>query len=253
MPPEREGPLAQGLGRPVRSIDDEADGSIQIRGTRTPNGAVEEPTQGGASVMEPEPHVAGAETEKAQGRAGGNKVDAGKHVGQSSDIVTRAPSTMDPTTDSIVPAGPRIPPPSTPYQPTATSADQLLHSGSNTSTIASGNFQGVINDRIRVAADPAQPPGQRSVSELAHRLRRKKLVRYSSKDEKKAVENHLRRYERGSEALNKREQENADKKLDTDPYFARLQKNTRARLIETLVTGVYDLSLIHISEPTRPY
>jgi len=223
-PPEREGPLAQGVGRPVRPQDDEVDGTLQIRETRTPNSAIEEPAQGGASVM-------GEETLAASTN---EKAEDDKHSGRSNKVARRKSSGVS----TPVSTAPRIPPSGTPFESTMPTQEQLLLSGSNTSTMAGANFESVLNNRIRTSTDPSYSSSRRSIPELAHRLARAKIVQFESKDEQKAVENLLR--EHHSRKWTIKDQQRADKGLGTDPYFRPLPKSVRNSLVQSVVKGVYD-------------
>ena len=62
--------------------------------------------------------------------------------------------------------------------------------------------------------------------------------RYESKDEKKAVEERLRKFH--GRSWNKADRERAAKGRDTDPYFVPLPVSVRNNLVQNAVKGVYD-------------
>lgn len=229
MPPEREGPQAQGMGGPVRSLDDgDADGSAsnsQVRG----DSAFDNASEGGllegqarweeASVSVRHPSEAGAEK--------------GAHT-----IARVTPRSTAPARRT--PAGKRLPLPGVPFEPSPSSEDELTLSGNNAATIAAANFEGVLNDCIRTVAEPGHSPHStnRDVYYLAQKVLSRQIVRFVDADEKKAVIDECRRITgRGARMT---DQERAAKGPDDHPYFDPLPETVRKSLVGKMVNGVYD-------------
>lgn len=163
---EREGPYNQGVGRVVRSFDDEGNDSAQVRGVRSPASAIEEPREGGASVLlddssrghEPartEGEIAASELAKPDEASAGNSGKSRAVQEQyPEDAAKEIPSAR--SSNARTKRRPRVPAPGIPFEPFELDKTALLHSGHGTSTIAGGNFGGVIRDRMRLAFAPGQ-------------------------------------------------------------------------------------------------
>lgn len=231
MPPEREGPLAQGTGRPVRSYDDidVGGGTQQVRETRTPDSAIEEPTEGGASLLEQD--AASVSVNRAQDL----REDTASDVERQAGVVTRRSQAA-----ASAPAAPgqRLPLPGTPFQPPTPSIEELTLSGTNSSTIAAASFEGTMNDRIRTIAEPGQGSAHRNNHCLAQKVLNRQIVKFKSPEEKQAVINECRRITgRGAKMT---DQQRAAKGPDDHPYFTPLPEHARKMLVDKMVNGVYD-------------
>lgn len=72
------------------------------------------------------------------------------------------------------------------FDPAEVSREDLLHSGRGSATITAGNFEGVVQDRIKMLTDTTQD-GTRWAPEMAKRMMRGGLVSFKSEEEKAAV------------------------------------------------------------------
>lgn len=188
--PGREGPLAQGVGRPVRPQDETelAGETQQVRGTRDSTQGAEDPTQGGRGLLGSEQEVVGQsrvarpEEEEVDEEEEAEE-DGDDGVLDQPDLVTQ-PRQQAPTSSR----GPRIPPPGVPFQPPAPTREDLIFTATNTSTIAASNFSGVLAERIRTVAEPGQDPhAPRDLRNLASKLKAGQIVRFQSAEERQKV------------------------------------------------------------------
>ncbi|KAK4550132.1 hypothetical protein LTR36_003099 [Oleoguttula mirabilis] len=222
MSPEREGPQAQGLRAPARSMDDDdVDGrasNSQVRGDSAFGDAGEGGLLGGQSRREEASiNVKQAEAPEAEDQ-------------EHAHMTTRR--TPGPT------AGPRLPLPGVPFMPASPVMDELI--GNNAATIAAANFEGVLNDRIKTIAEPGQLPdaSNRSIHNMAQKLLSRQIIRFTDAEEKKAVIAECRRITgRGAKMT---DQERAAKGPDNHPYFEPLPESVRKSLVDKMVNGVYD-------------
>ncbi|GAB7328851.1 hypothetical protein MBLNU13_g00729t1 [Cladosporium sp. NU13] len=165
--PRREGPFVQGVGRVVRSSDEDPTYSKEARGIRTPDSKIETPSEGGASVMEPMGTAPEAPVAK-QPNAGTAEAPA----------ATTTPTTKSP---SVAPAKEVVP------SKSEQTIAQYLHSANGTSTLLNSNFLGMIADRAAVLS-PRASPSTPTKAEFAFRLRRnkKQLTAFDTQADKDA-------------------------------------------------------------------
>ena len=98
--PTQEGPLAQGVGRVVSADDDVPDTSKMARGVRSPHDAVQEPSEGGRSVLETTsggreskaspPSRRQENTARKLDKQGGDSSDKSRDQSSSSDVTSQA-------------------------------------------------------------------------------------------------------------------------------------------------------------------
>lgn len=217
----REGPQAQGLGRVISARDEVMDdtGSHSTRGTRTPHGTVEDPAEGGASVMD-SPSQGNLGEQAIRSREGDGHVDQ-RRASRKSKQVTPAPS----------------------FIPESSSRNELLHGSYNASTIAASNFEGVVEDRIRQVAEPGQQESFRDPVSLAHKMMRGQLVRFKSQTEKAAVEENAKQIAERMTKNYVRSKKLSQDEVQPSPLshgFAPVPENVRKAMVERLVAGKYD-------------
>lgn len=167
--PRKEGPFAQGVGRVVRSSEEDPSYSKETRGIRTPNGKMEDPSEGGASVMEPMGAAAEApvSSEPSAGTA------------EAPAATTKPPTSSRP----VAPAKETSP------SKHAKTAEQYLSAGSGTSTLLSSQIPGMIQDRANLLS-PRSSSSPPTTSEVSYRLRHypKQLTAFRSEAEKDAYQ-----------------------------------------------------------------
>jgi hypothetical protein len=175
--PRKEGPFTQGVGRVVRESEEDPSYSKEARGIRTPNGKMETPAEGGASVMDP-------------------MGTAAHEVPVSSDPNTSTAEASAAATAQSTNSKPVAPAEATSPSKHAQTAEQYLHGGYGTSTLLRSNILGMIQDRANLLA-PRSSPSTPATSEIAYRLRHhpKKLTAFRSQAEKDAFVNTPRRLE----------------------------------------------------------
>lgn len=239
--PTREGPFAQGVGRLRRDENEVPNEANQVRMTRAPEQGMEEPSEGGASVME------ATSTGMPQEIVDGSQPTPGAAV---EDIPSQAPAlaTSAPST-SIEPAK------KTPQEPAT-----YLELGLNSSTLANNNYTGLIADRAALVASPGtHSPTAR---ETRHRLRRSgnKLTAFHSAEEKEAtmrertaLEARLTDLKKERAALLEKGTSESDlpkslqdslsavrAELAAYPAFVPLQERERQKMLDRFVLGKYD-------------
>ncbi|KAK4565348.1 hypothetical protein LTR86_003965 [Recurvomyces mirabilis] len=221
--PGREGPFAQGVGRTASSRRDEGMGADNeaIRGIRTPDHGVEDPDRGGETVLEASQ---GSTTADASSRS----LD-----GQPTNVASRRKPTMKS--------------PGSHFQPSPVSYKDLVQSGNQSSTIAANNFEGTINDHVRLAAEPGEFASRRDINTIAQRQLAGQIVRLDSLEEKKAVHDkvkEIKRFDREVTAQASEVEKQAQvgkrggKKPNTE--LSPLPDTIKTMLINKLVKGVYD-------------
>lgn len=224
----KEGPFAQGVGRVVSEGEDPTT-SKQARGIRDPNGRMETPVEGGASVMEP----LGATPE--------------------------APVSAEPNAGTAETPIPAWGPAST--EAPAQETQPSFSLASNTSTLLANSYTGIIQDRANLLS-PRSSPATPTNAEIAHRLRhnKKQLTAFRNTPEKDSyleprqeLKKKLRKLTRdlekekeanGSEtALAKelvKEYHSLIGGLKKTPAFKPLPETTQQSIINRMVLGKYD-------------
>lgn len=153
-------------------------------------------------------------------------------------------------------SGKRLTAPGVPFSPASLSKEYYLTQPPNGSTIADGQYEGVMNSHIRTVVEPAQDQSKRETQMLVQKLRDGQMVRFESKEERQAVVeavweskrpsrvNGLGEAARGREAFFQRqtldERSDATKKANPIPFFRPLPKAVRANIVDRVVKGVYD-------------
>lgn len=235
MPPEREGPLNQGAAsRPLRDAGEEQVGAIKGNMNVRPD-----------SAAQPTPEVGFLDTASA----GGQGTIAQKRAqdpeeqdeeGEEQDEQDEAPDMVTKKSPDVVsPSRPRLPMPGTPFIAAALTREGLKTAGDGASTIAAGNFEGVLNDRLKVVTEPGNDVASRDVHYLAQKLLNRQLVYFRSEDEIEATLEECKRITGRGALLT--EQEYADLNLDaTQPYFTPFPEGVRKTLVSHMVNGQYD-------------
>ncbi|KAK3720808.1 hypothetical protein LTR37_003471 [Vermiconidia calcicola] len=218
----QEGPLAQGVGRPVAADEDVPDRTALARGARTPHDALEEPAEGGASVMD-----------SIRGEDVGTTTTRAPNQNDAYAPTSRRTSTQK-STQSVA---------SQAIQPKSPARAALLHGPYTPSTIAGSGFESVIEDRIRTVAEPGQSDDSRDARYLAQKLMDGQLVRFVSKQERAAVEEEAKKI-----AAQRAQEHTRWKKVGKDDVqpsppthkFAPLPEAVQTSMIDKLVAGKYD-------------
>ncbi|KAI6857927.1 hypothetical protein KC343_g4914 [Hortaea werneckii] len=235
MPPEREGPLNQGaVSRPLRDAGEEQVGAIKGNMNVRPD-----------SAAQPTPEVgfldaasAGGQGTIAQKRA--QDPEEQDEEGEEQEEQDEAPDMVTKKRPDVVsPSGPRLPMPGTPFIAATLTREGLKTAGDGASTIAAGNFEGVLNDRLKVVTEPGNDVASRDVHYLAQKLLNRQLVYFRSEDEIEATLEECKRITGRGALLT--EQEYADLNLDaTQPYFTPFPEGVRKTLVNHMVNGQYD-------------
>ena len=240
MPPEREGPLAQGVGAPTSDYNDDEVGG-NIKGNMNVRA---DSTTGGAGLLEGQTDRESAtisqkkaqDPEEEENEDEAEDEDEDEHDDQP-DMITRRPR-PSPSTEAT-PSGPRLPLPGAPFAPSKPTADQLIHSGTNTSTPAASNFSGIFADRFTTLSISPSADGSRDTNYLARKLLNNQLVTFTSHSERDAVNEACRLITGRGDKMT--DQERAAKGPDEDhPFFRPLPESVRKGLVQSLVNGVYD-------------
>ncbi|KAK5120360.1 hypothetical protein LTR85_006299 [Meristemomyces frigidus] len=229
MLPEREGLQAQGMGAPVRSLDDDDVGGRASNSQVRADSAFEDATEGG--LLE-------GQLRREEASVTVRQAPKPRYEEQSDMATNRNP--RHPAPAQRTSARSRIPLPGVPFEPASPMKDDLLLAGNNAATIAAANFEGVLNDRIRTVAEPGQLPSSsaRSTHYLAQKLLSRQIVQFVDAEEKKAVIDECRHITgRGGKMT---DQERAAKGPDNPPYFEPLPEAVRKSLVGKMVNGVYD-------------
>ncbi|KAK3072619.1 hypothetical protein LTR53_006483 [Teratosphaeriaceae sp. CCFEE 6253] len=264
---EREGPYGQGAARATRGIEEDEQSDVNVsshvRGARTLGGKTEEPVEGGAAVLGGD----GGVKDLAAAEQADSQVEAAEQRETSSD--TPAPS--DPTKSSPPQKRSRLPTPGIPFHPEQPTIDTLTRSGTKSSTIAAGNFAGVLADRLHAIASAGHLPGASAsasastVTLRTHQLLRGQLMQLHSAEDRAAVvakangivnlDAHLTSQQRANMPSKKAteprgakdtgdtpKQAPRDGKPKAEPRapFAPLPPGVQASLINAMVKGLYD-------------
>ncbi|GAB7363543.1 hypothetical protein MBLNU230_g3810t1 [Neophaeotheca triangularis] len=128
---------------------------------------------------------------------------------------------------------------SVPARADPTTREGFLQLGQNGSIIVANNFEGVVEDRIRIIAEPTQD-GFRHPPYLAQKLLNGGLIRFESHEEKDAVIAAAREIaERRGRIIAKRKGE--DEPLEPINFdFAPLPEAVREATVDKMVKGKYD-------------
>lgn len=120
-----------------------------------------------------------------------------------------------------------------------TTKEGFLQLGQNGSIIVANNFEGVVEDRIRIIAEPTQD-GFRHPPYLAQKLLNGGLIRFESHEEKDAVVAAAKEIaERRGRIIAKRK--GMDEPLEPMNYeFAPLPEEVRKATMDKMVRGKYD-------------
>lgn len=214
-PPEREGPYVQAVGRVTTADDTDKNYAGVATGARTPHEGVTNPAQGGATIMSEVTPSSDRSQPVEQTRA-------------DLEIRRRSRKAKQPTT---------------PVAPDHFARDELLY-GHAGSTIAAGNYRGVLEERMKLVADPGRASdGSREPSSLARKMMKGQMVRFESQEEKAAVENEAKRIaERWASNVARWKKVSAN---DVQPSprghtLAPVPEGIRTKILDTLVTGKYD-------------
>jgi len=225
MPPQREGIYGQGASRVSRDEEVALAEGGQTKGVRDPSAGVEDPSRGGAAVLGGEAGAQVSEQELAKAEA-----EMGVEQEQIAAATTAAPSQSS-----------RVPAPGMPFRPRQPTLEDLTHSGNNASTIAAGNFEGVLADRLHQVASPGSVAGGTGdIDALARKLLRGRLTSFASQEQKDAVlakADEIRKYE---QHLTSQQTANLDPDRKGKEVFAPLPEGVRKSLVDKMVRGVYD-------------
>lgn len=228
MPPEREGPLNQGAES--RGLGGAGEDEV---GTQKGNMNVRPDSAVGAN-LEPDVLDAGSTgvpvSEVAEKRVQNPKTRKGK--GTAGVPVSQTPV-------SATPSGSRLPLPGVPVAPVDLTRKALMVAGHGASTIAGGNFEGALNDRLKIIAEPGSDEVHRDVHHLARKLLNRQLVFFRSVEEKESVLTECNRITGRGASMT--DQERAAKGPDTErPYFEPIPEGVRKNLVSNMVNGQYD-------------
>lgn len=233
----REGPNAQGLGR--MADDDEEDFQI-TRSERGPSGAVEEPAEGGASLMygedadlRPTSSEDDDDIEYQDEEDFDEEIDEDDDEEEEDDVDSYSAqhelALLEQFDKEDITA--------VPFRPDSVTSDEYLKLGQSGATIAAGNYEGVIDDRLKLAAEPTAD-GFRHPPYLAHKMMSGQIIRFKDRAEKDAVlgaakkiaENRAARIsaQRGGEDI-------SPENFDFAPLTAQVQDST----LNKMVKGVY--------------
>lgn len=160
---EREGPNSQGVGRPIRA----GKASNQSRSERSIAGALEDPAEGGARLL-------------AQEAASQDEVEDDLQEDEGSV----APSTQHELI--LLEQFDKQDITAVPFEPESVTKDDYLKLGQGGATIAAGNYEGVVEDRLRLLAEPTQD-NFRHAPDIALRMLKGNFVSFKDEKEKAAV------------------------------------------------------------------
>lgn len=106
-----------------------------------------------------------------------------------------------------------------PFDPEPVTKDHYLKLGQGGATIAAGNYEGVLEDRLRLLAEPTQD-GFRWAPDIASRLNKGSFVSFNDHDEKSQVLAAGRQRSMGAK-------------------FSQVSVKTRTAIFDKLVRGTY--------------
>lgn len=242
----KEGPFAQPVGRVTRESDEDPTTSKEARGVRTPDSKLEDPEQGGASVMEP----LGAVSEAA----GASKPTAG-----TEEAVATNASPVE-NAKPVAPAENVAPSKGSP------TAEEYLTSGLGSSTLLASNFAGMVADRASLVA-PRSSPSAPAPAEVVRRLKHQggHLLAFHSPAEERAYRSPREKLIAERDALQreiervKKEQGLGWKSLPTElrskyhgvreqiqamPNFTPMPIRSRKAIVNRMVSGQYDEQIL---------
>ncbi|GAB7356706.1 hypothetical protein MBLNU459_g7412t1 [Dothideomycetes sp. NU459] len=204
----REGPFAQRTGRDIRA----GKGGFQNRSERTPGGA-----PGRGRVLRKNDEFAEAEQE------------------EDAQEIEDAPTTAHELT--LLEQFDKEQIGSVAFEPAPVTREEYLHLGQGGATIAGNNFEGVVEDRLKLLAESTQD-GFRWAPDIAARMMKGQFVSFESEAEKADVVAAAERYaqnradayseQKGGEAVEKREFD-----------FAPVVQKSQAAVVDKLVRGKY--------------
>lgn len=248
MPPEREGPLNQGAAsRTLRNAGEEElglkKGNMNVRPDSAVEGSPEtdvldaESRGGAATIAQKRAQDPEEEDEEAEE---GEEDESD----ETPDMVTSSRSRKPKT---VTPSGPRLPPPGMPYDAGHFTRQDLKSAGNGAATIAATNFEGVVNERLKIIAEPGNDAAHRDVHYLAQKLLNRQIAFFRSEEEKSAVLRECRRITGLGQSMTDQEraakdQERVDKGLPPfqPTYFQPLPESVRKNIVDHLVRGTYD-------------
>jgi hypothetical protein len=225
----QEGPGGQGVGRVVAADEDVPDSTGLARGVRTPHDAVEEPTEGGAAV-----------------------VDAAA-VDDSSSEDTRTPTTRPQQVLEESQAGAQAYAPfatqqkisSTPSKELRTESPSKLINRYGPATLAGNGTESMVEARINSISNAGISDSDRDPVYLARKLMKGNLVRFESREERAAVEEEAKKL--AKEMMQR--QHDFRKRIDNlrppRHKFAPLNSSVQQRIVNDMVAGrVQDSELL---------
>ena len=214
-PVSKEGPTAQGAGRPVATEEDAADTSIMARGARVPEEGVEEPAVGGISAM--------------------GSLQEGRQ--QAPTMEERDSTDAFDIAIGLERSGPAGEEAIQPDQ--SLSKEGLLYAGHETATMASPGAQGMITDHLRLVAQPGQLGTARNTKHLARKMMSGQLVQFISEEERAATEDDASDIAR-AQADRVASQRKSGGKEARNYHFAPVSEGVRKSILDRLAAGVYD-------------
>ena len=226
----REGPSAQGAGRVVEAVEDVQDTTMMARGVRSPRDAMVDPSEGGQSVMDAPAKAQPGENitrPPDEDEEDGGEEEEDEYVDDDNKTWTQL------STRRTQPAS---------IQPGSPSRQELLHSRYSPSTIAGGSFEDVIEDRMKIIAEPAQQD-YRDPQHLAQKMMSGQFVRFTSKEEKDAVEEAAKKIaaRRAQELSRKKGLSSGDVQPSPSNYeFRPLPDAARNSMVAKMVSGKSD-------------
>lgn len=207
----REGPNAQGAGRVVRA----GQGRAESNSERSPFGAVEDPEQGGARALEESARFADEAENEDEGPAAPST--------QHELVLLEQFDKQDIT--------------AVPFEPEPVTKDAFLKLGQGGATIAAGNFEGVIEDRLRMLAEPTQD-SFRWAPDIAARMMKGGFVSFNSAEEKAAVVDAAEKHvQKGLKAYP--QQRLGEPAGRPDHQFSPVPQKDQTALFDRLVRGTY--------------
>ena len=180
----QEGPYNQSAGRAVR-----AGAADQVRTEREPNGAVAEPSEGGAGIMEGDEDDDDVEVYAADEDEGldeeGEEYDEDAEDEDEEEEGGSGYSTQHEM--ALLEQFDKEDIGDVSFDPDTVSRDEFLRLGQGGATIAGNNYEGVIEDRVKLLSERMQD-GFRWAPDMGERLKKGEFVDFKDEAEKQVVQ-----------------------------------------------------------------
>ncbi|KAJ9625013.1 hypothetical protein H2203_004964 [Taxawa tesnikishii (nom. ined.)] len=223
----REGPNAQGVGRPLRA----GFASDESRSERGTVGRVEDPAEGGVSLMEATRDMEGQDlNEEEEFDEDEDEDEDDDESGPSGYSTLQELQMLEQFDKEEITA--------VPFDPEPVTREEYLQLGQGGATIAGGNYEGVVADRLKLLAEQIQDDF-RYAPDIAKRMMKGEFISFKDEDEKAAVLAAAAIYaeNNASKIAEQRGGEEEVEKFEHD--FAPVSAQTQNATFDKLVRGTY--------------